>query len=232
MKHILLLSPILLFVNLIFSQGNNRVGIFTDGGTNPGLVLEELKAPPPDVQGTYYLNDEWQTGAAQIKDLGAVRGLAMRYDLKNRWLEIKTQDGAKICPLNQLAFFVLYPGPQADTNLYINASLLDTPLNTSKSGIVQVLAAGKFFLQEELLEIQPSYIPALDVGTNKVRVKRQWHLYMAKPSGVCELKKGKSACVACLGDACGEFQSYLRKEKPNWNNKAELLKIVSYLASI
>jgi hypothetical protein len=230
MKHTLILFFFLLTANHLSAQGNNRVGIFTDGGTNPGLVLEELKAPPPEVQGTYYLQEEWLLGSLQLQEQGAVRNLPMRYDLKNQWIEIKAPEGLKICPLNRVAFFVLHPENGHDTSLYMNTSLLQIPISGSKTGIVQVLAKGKFYLEEALLEIQPSYIPALDVGTNKVRIKRQLRLFMTNSKGICELKKNKSACQACLGEFCGEFQNYLRKEKPNWNNKTELLKIVSYLA--
>jgi hypothetical protein len=230
MKHTLILFSFLLTANHLSAQGSNRVGIFTDGGTNPGLVLEELKAPPPEVQGTYYLDEEWLKGSLQLQEQGSVRNLPMRYDLKNQWIEIKAPEGLKICPLNRIAFFVLHPENGQDTSLYMNAGLLKIPVNGSKKGILQVLAKGKFYLEEALLEIQPSYIPALDVGTNKVRVKRQLRLFMANSEGICELKKNKSACEACLGDSCGKFQDYLRKEKPNWNNKTELLKIVSYLA--
>jgi hypothetical protein len=230
MKHTFILLPLLILANFLVAQGHNRVGIFTDGGTNPALVLEELKGPPPEVQGSYYLNEEWQMGSMQMQEQGALRNLPLRYDLKNQWIEIKTSDGLKICPLNRVAFFVFHAEKGQDTSLFMNTNLLKNPIYGSKTGIVQVLAGGKFYLEEALLEIQPSYIPALDVGTNKVRLKRQLRLFVAKPEGLCELKKNKLACQSCLDEACGVFQTYLRKEKPNWNNKAELLKIVSHLA--
>ncbi|HHP7240897.1 MAG TPA: hypothetical protein ACFCUD_04465, partial [Cyclobacteriaceae bacterium] len=69
---------------------DNIVSII-DRDVNPGMNLDELLPPMPQIQGTHYLEDEWQNAVIEINGSSKIlKNYPARIDLKNNMVELKT----------------------------------------------------------------------------------------------------------------------------------------------
>jgi|GEM_PF-3937964 len=78
-KHIRLCCFTLFIQVAVTAQ--NKVAILNDGGTNPGMIIDELRPRLPDSTGTFYISDTWQTGNVYLDKHRTLKNYPLKYDL-------------------------------------------------------------------------------------------------------------------------------------------------------
>src|SRR5690606_18597920 len=97
------LVPGLFQSSLMLAQDNNTQVFVIDHMTNPGEALEEIRLPPSSLEGSFYIEEEWQTGNVFLKKNQILKNFPLRYDLENELLELKTHDIVKVCKPEMLS---------------------------------------------------------------------------------------------------------------------------------
>ncbi len=183
---VLVIIAISAVVTLSFGQKVSEVS-YLDATVNPGVVLDEFPPPPPSMEGSYFMDEEWANATLELNSNRSIRNVPVRYDLVNEQLEIKTSYGIRVCNLQLLRAFQITE--QHDSSYYYNTQSLNWG-SKIPSGIAKVVLSRDDFKVLEFFytEIrEPTYVPALDMGSKNKKILKKSDLYL--------LQKGKALKV-------------------------------------
>jgi hypothetical protein len=225
----------LIFQKTSVAQDAGKVGII-DRGVNPGGIIDELPLAPAKTVGNTYINDEWMLGKLVLFTNMELIGHPMKYDLKNKQLEIKFEGQVKICPLEKIKTFSWRRNNIDDTLHFINSRYLPKAKNSNPRTILNRLYIGNntSLYKEYYLELKAAtYVAALDMGekNNKIHIKQTYYLlsdgdtfYKLSPS----LRKNKSV----FGDYYNSIQIYQKKYKLKLKKEKDVIELMKYYESL
>lgn len=210
---------------VLFSQ--NKVAILDDAGTNPGLVIDELRPKPPEMMGSFYLADQWQTGNVYLDSKRNLKNYLLKFDLKNNVLEIKAGETIKVCPLTRLERFE-WIDVSGDTLRFLNSEKLAAAQNASVAGVLEVLEKGSMTLlasyQTEVR--QPTYVTGIDVGRKEPRIDKKAVYYLLWNDRLCPLTASKARIEECLGGQAEPLTTYAKQNHLKLTRRADLIQLV------
>lgn len=231
MKSIFRIAVILSFgvlqSSFLFSQDNNTQVFVIDHMTNPGEVLEEIPLPLSSLEGTFYLEDEWQTGNIYLKTNQVLKNLPLRYDLEHEILEIRVQNNVKVCRPDMLKKFEWKNKESGKYQTFVNTAHF-TPTNIKlHKGIMEVLVEDNVSLLKEttIKIIKSTYVPTVDVGQRNDRIKKDDKYYLQIDNKLFGIQKRKEKNLAILQD-CKSLDNFIKVNHLRFNTKEDLIAIV------
>ncbi len=222
-----LFLSLLPIVHVSFSQGIKSI---LDEDINPGKLLVEFDNRTINVEGTYYLDEEWNEGNILLKSGILIENQMIRYDLEYDMLEIKIPDQVKIIPLRKLKSYVIFS--QTDNNLlYVNCDRYSFEDGTPLSGICQVLDTGYYggIIKFTYLVKEADYIPALDMGSKSDEILLKSHLFLTIDKTIYKIPHKKKDFYNFYINPQVDIRSFMTKNKLNHRKPEDLIKVLHFI---
>jgi len=224
---------VLLLVFPIVLIAQNKVAILDDAGTNPGLVIDELRPKAPDVTGTFYIADEWQPGNVHLNRNRSLKNYPLKYDLEHNILEINTKEGIKICPLATIETFE-WINRNGDTLRFFNSGILPAARSFGGAALFERVADGKALLlayyQTEVLA--PVYVTGIDMGRKDHKIVQKVSYYLAVGNELFMLHSNRDKNKLAFGTYAEQVVDYARKNQLRFTNRNDLIRIIVYFNSL
>lgn len=198
---------ILFFTSVsLFAYSQDEVTIL-DPRVNPGQIIEEFetKEEIAEIQ-EYYFDEVWLLSDIRLKNGITIKEIQAKYDLLNNQLELKTDNGIKICPPHIIDEFVLINPLKKDSALFVDIKTYDFYDGIPLVGFFEIIKSGKYALAAyHNVEIQhSSYIAALDMGRKNERtIQKERYFVLEDQKVLCELENNTKKMD------CPELQNHL-----------------------
>jgi hypothetical protein len=147
------------------------------------------KLPPPDVQGTYYLNEAWQQGKFVLRDGRKSATYPLRYDVENALLEIDWKGKIKMVGEELLSSFV-WESIEGEKQEYIAAQQFSYD-QAALSGFVELIYSGQdsLLLKTEAYLKAPTYVEGLDMGKRSAEILKRERYFVYQDGKLTEIKR-------------------------------------------
>lgn len=191
-----------------------------------------LEAPPGRVIGDTYLDPKWNMGSVMIADKNAlVEGYPMKYDIKGQNVEIKTAAGVRLLDIKKVGHLVWLDSLTQIPHYFVNASKYKND-GVPMIGLIEVLVDGEksLFKKTNLNVKQPTYVPALDVGSRDTEIYKKSVFCYNNGLDIVEIKSRKKF-IESLGDAGAEIGNYIKENRLDVKTEADLRQIFEYYNS-
>ncbi|WP_291036001.1 hypothetical protein [Dyadobacter sp. 50-39] len=224
------------------SEGT-KVGINTGTGLNVPRsgIFWTSPTSQAGLVGDFYIDSLWREGnvklmkpVAQIGGLESdtIAGIEIRYNVLNDELEVladKSKKDVRVIRGSQLKSFKTNSGP--GNGEYVNLVAYD-PKGESK-GFGAVLASGKLtFVKAYKTKItKPNYNPGFGTGEKNTVVRLATDYYLLSGSGVQKVSLNKKSLLASMSDKKQEVEQYLKENKPDLSDEAQVAGLVQYYNS-
>lgn len=216
-----------LFFHQVAGQGISSI---VDNSTNPGEVLMEFDNRSPQIEGSFYLFNDWKIGELTLKSGASILEQWLNFDVEYDLLEVKLDKEVKIVPLLMLqGFSISSPGQehvfyQPCDNYYYEQKV---PL----TGLCEVVESNYYgLIMRFMTDIKEStYIPALDMGNKEDELIVREKLYLTIGDKAIEIPHKKQSFIQLYPDRSIELNSYIKEHKLNHRNVRDLLVILNFL---
>ncbi len=216
------------------AQFQNKTNMLDEGGTNPGLVLNELRLPAPGVTGTFYLADDWHTGNVYLGRNRTLNGYPLKYDLEHNLLEIKADSQVRVCPAGQLEKFEWTDGATGNRRVFLNGAPYTYPNGGRTTGVLELLTDGPLqLLVQARADVQPpTYTPAVDMGRREARVAVKEKLWAATGKSLREWPARGDKTADLFGAHAGQVTAFVKTNRLKFNKREDAVRIVTYYNSL
>lgn len=223
------MSIFCLFPPTLSAQDANNQVFVIDHMTNPGEVLEEIPLPPSRMEGSFYLDDDWQIGNVYLKSSLTLKNFYLKYDLEHNQLEIKTHKEVKVCPAEDLKKFEWKDKVTGLNRSFLVTTQTDLKDNGANSVIFEVLVdmEADLLQQTTVKVIKSNYVPTVDVGQRNDRVskKESYFVYLNNSLYPLEKKKNKNEI---LFKNCPSLNDYVNTQNLKFDEKKDLVQVIKY----
>lgn len=228
-KTMFLLVVVCLFAHLeILAQGysganNIRINdVLSTNGTGGVISLG------PDVEGSPYLNEEWQKAVVETTNDETIETTA-RYRYYDNTVEIKKEDDEKIYALGKNFTKSITIGNKH----FVTLNYQDEKGNL-KSGFFELLAEGQLYF---LIQYEKMVIDAVNDGYRsspmRIKAKRNFLAYNQSNKKMVALTRlNKKSISPLFGSDSKKVEDYAKKKKLSFKKSADLTKIFEYYNSI
>ncbi|TRX57537.1 hypothetical protein FNH22_15445 [Fulvivirga sp. M361] len=233
MVKILWFSCILICTSLFtYGQTENQVSVF-DQTINPAGIIEELPPPPPKVEGSVYLSEEWQHGAVTLASNQKITNYLLKYDLQNHILEIRVSDEIKVCPLHMFTSFELKDVRTNTTSRFVNLPNLTNDPEFA-DGIAEVLFEGEVLLlkQYHLVTKEPTYLATVDMGKKNSSIHKKEKFYISQNKTLKKIERRHKLNKELFGNHQSQMETYIATNKLKFSNESDLINIALHFNSI
>lgn len=230
MKRLSLLS---LFLAATYSPYAQDIAIL-EQEVNPGAVIEELKLPPPKVEGTYYLYDAWHAGEVLLSSKLSIKSYPIKYDLQHHNIELKLNDEIKVCASNLIDSFKIV-GPNKITETYIHCRFYSKSNEDCLNGVYKRIFKHQdveLLEHRYVIEKEPTYVEAIDMGSRNKKIIQQTDYYMAKNKMLLPIYSAKKKNEHLFGEHFKAVLDHSKQHKLKFNNATDLHAIIKYYLSL
>jgi len=216
------------------AQFQNKSNILDEGGTNPGMVLNELRLPAPGVVGSFYLADNWNTGNVYLAQNRVLKGFPLKYDLEHNLLEIKADSQVRVCPAGQLERFEWTDGATGHRRVFLNGVAYTYPDGQRATGVLELLTDGSLqLLAQARADVQPpTYTPAVDMGRREARIAIKEKLWVATRQALREWPARGDKNAGLFGAHAEKVMAFVKTNRLKFNRRDEAARIVAYYNSL
>jgi hypothetical protein len=216
------------------AQYQNKPNLLDEGGTNPGMVLNELRLPAPGVVGTFYLTDTWNTGNVHLGGNRVLKGFPLKYDLEHNLLEIKADSQVRVCPAGQLERFEWTDAVTGNRRVFLNGVPYTYPGGQRATGVLELLTDGGLqLLAQARTDVQPpTYTPAVDMGRREARVEVKEKLWVATQKALREWPARGDKNAVLFGAHAEKVMAFVKTNRLKFNRRDDAARIVAYYNSL
>lgn len=186
-----------------------------------GMAVKEVK--PEDVEGSPFLNDDWQQGALTTDKGQGFTDVMLKYDIHNDQLLFRGADGQPMAFADGVKTFTLGKAVYANGFPAVGAQ--------GSRSYYQVLADGKVKLLKrtgKIIEETKSY-----GSTTSSRSFRKVEAYFIfKDDKMETFKPDKKSVTALLADKATQISAYADSHKINYKNDSDLGALFAYYNSL
>jgi len=230
MKYIFFFLTFLIFKSSIIAQNSNTTIVSSYGYE---IIINHKKLPSKqiDVLGSVYIIENWTNGRVLTINNEEISSLPLKYDLKNKELQIKFHEDVKVLSAKEIKYFELYEN--GDKKIYFNSRNFKCP--TFRDIFIEEIIKGEKLSLYKSIEItiqKAQYVAALDAGNPSDRFIKKRSLYIVVNNDLFKLGKTKKDILSIFGDQSILIQDYSKKNNLNLKNERHLMKIVEYYNSI
>jgi hypothetical protein len=201
-------------------------------GFRIGEMLFGLPASSGNVIGDNYLSPNWCNSKIQLYENGKIiAGFPVKYDLKSEVIEIKSKDGIKVLATSKVKTFVILDSIFGGERYFVNARelrLVGTPL----TGFLEVIVDGNTPLLKKtyLFAKEPTYNPALDIGSHDTKILKKEKFYFSKGKELNKIQ-GKKSLSTAFGEHNAEMNEYIKTNKLSTDEQIGLQRIFEFYNS-
>ncbi len=198
----------------------------------PTGMIETKSLPPATVEGTYYLDNDWQVGDILLKDGQAIKQTPLKYDLEHNTMEIYTKQGVKILYSDKIKQFS-WTNTHGISQRYVNTDLFKTDEDIP-AGFFEIITEGPYTLvnKKNIEYIKPNYSEIHDAGNKNGRYVHSDKYYYITNNKVFKLPKGKNAFLSIFGDKSAKVAAFMKENKFGHKDQYQLRKIFEYYNSL
>lgn len=201
-------------------------------GLGSNDLLYGLPPSPGGVKGSFYLNDHWNIANIMLVDSEKLlEGYAVKYNLKDEELEVRSKTGIKILDAKKIKSLVWKDSLTQSVRYFVNAGDY-TEEGTPLRGLLEVVADGKMpLLKRTYTSLQdPTYIPAFDVGSRDAKILKKTAFYHASGNALTKVTNKKNL-LASFGDQAADMEKYMKINQLSVNKEQGLMRIFEYYNS-
>lgn len=216
-----------------FSQSANNALTkeqFQDYNFIPGNFMRSLPGRAPEINGSFYIDDEWSKGTIYLMKGMKTEPLPLKYDVMNNIVEIKHEDKIKVLEGYEISKFVLQQ--KGEDALFSNVK--NYKGGESLKGFIKIMATGTMMvgLHTSATLSKPNYNVALNVGDKDAKVIKKDKLYIITNGAIQEIPGKKSDFLSTFGDKASDIEKFMASKKYSFKNREELILIIQYYNSI
>jgi hypothetical protein len=241
MKNVAILLIVISCINSVYAQStippNMRSQFTMDrlidrDGLGRTEQLYGIPQEPGRVVGDTYFDKKWNIARMMLFEKEKIiEGFYMRYDIKLDVVEINSDKGVKVLDVRRVKSIAWIDSLSNAQRFFINGRLFQLS-GTPLTGFLEVIVDGKMPLirRMTIIEKNPDYIPAFDMGSRDVRMLKKDIFYY--PVGK-ELNKigSKKSLIAAFGDYAKDVESYIKINKLDIDDERHLASIFEYYNS-
>ena len=226
MKTITSLIILILMAFSSFSQNPNDALIVL----SPGIAnIKEIKPKPAKTKGSYYYNTNWSVGTVKFFSGDIIENYPLKYDMRMNQVDIKVDNQVKATSASAVKEIV-WINEKGFTEILRNALLF----SKDQTGFFSILVDGKRpLLKKTTLRLQEAnYNPALDVGSRAKKYVKNESYFTILNGELKKINKSKRKILKCFDNKTGIIKEYVSKNKLNYKNDYDLVKIFEYYNSL
>ncbi|MBX2895895.1 MAG: hypothetical protein KF763_10665 [Cyclobacteriaceae bacterium] len=197
-------------------------------GLGPSDILYGVPMSPGTVIGDVYLDKKWNKATLLHEGTETlIEGYFVKYNLKDKTVEIKTRTGIKAVTANQIKSMVWIDSVSNFPSYFIKASTYSFE-GSSLTGMMEVLVDANYPLfKYYTVEIkEPTYNVAMGSGSKDTRIIRRAMYFSLLNSQLIQIKNTKDL----IGISNREkLERYIKTEKLSPKKEQDLIKIITYL---
>ncbi|MEP5612972.1 MAG: hypothetical protein ABJP45_12025 [Cyclobacteriaceae bacterium] len=207
------------------------------GGFNflGGLATIQQKNSKSEMEGTFYLDDEWREGDVLLTNELLIEDYPLKFDLQYNMLEFKFGDDIKVCPAHRIAKFS-WRGADTQLRQFVNCKDFEFNDDVRLTGFFEVLydqeGSAKLLAKTNYDIAEPTYNVALDVGEKNSRIVKSDEYYLVVEKVAVPFTKSKAGNLALFQENEGNLKKYLKSNKLKFSKKEDLIQIVKYYDSL
>lgn len=213
---------------IIFVELHAQRTDIIDARSNPGLIIDEIPSPPPNITGSYFLFDNYTIGQLKLATSNWEGQLPTNFDLFNNLIEVRTSFDIRIASIDQLDYFILRSS-NGQTQIYESFYKYDS----TQTGIIQLLLSNNEFslIKHELVVLlKPNYNAAIDSGNPNKRFVRQNNTYLVRDEKILKFKRKYKSIAKLFPDHASRIKTYLGKNDISLENDSELIETFNFIS--
>lgn len=216
----------------ITTQGQGITSVL-DPSTNPGEVLVEFDARNSDLEGSFFINEEWQNADIYLKTGSILTNMEVRFDLEFELLEVNLKSQIKVIPIHKFKKFIINNDLGHNIS-YVNCESYKYEDKTPLTGICEVVDSSYFgmIIKYRYNIKEPTYVPALDMGTQSPEILINNDILLLKGSTTFPLPKNKNKFLSLYEPLDDSVEVFMKRNKINHKNKDNLLQVLNYINSL
>lgn len=224
---------ILFFFQVLPAQTLPKTYII-DKGVNPGLILDELLPPPPEIEGNSYYSEAWQKGSLIFKSGYTINNYPLRYDIGNFALEIKADESVKFCPIDVLEGFEWFDLTKNKSVEFISCDNFNIEGYDRLSGMFEILSEGDLTLLSLSATIikEPNYLPTVAIGNQNKQIIKKEKFFLGNGVEAIAIDPNLKKSLNLFGDHAEEIKEYAKKEGLKSRKREDLIRMVDYYNSL
>lgn len=192
-----------------------------------GRVLRQTNYS--DVSGSPYLFQDWSKGTVTFKDGKASDKVELKYDQMSDILLFKNSTGAEMEVADPIKEFVI-SDPKLGTSRIFRHDFKPVD-DYNEQSFYEVLYDGSVkFTKKVKKSIMTEREYNASTDTKKIIEKPVF--FIVKDNQPILVNKNEKAILAAIGDKTPELTKYVKENKLNLKNDADILKVLEYYATI
>lgn len=200
-------------------------------GSGVNLRVADLPTPPPDLDNSLYLVDDWSIGNILLADGRIIKKCTLRYDIANGFIEI--QDKTAIRAVKEIDVKQLAIEAPPITRWFVNASIYKNEKNP-KHSLMEVLVDGdiKLLVNSEVEIIKPNggfTDQRREVSADPITSRKIVKYYLAKDDQLMDISS-KGKVLKAFAPLDTEMKSYAKSKKVGFNKQNDLMTLVTEYA--
>ena len=193
-----------------------------------GMIIQNAELVQTTIEGSEYLNDEFELGEIFTSDNVRFTGIPMRYDAYHSEVEVLMPDNKIYILTNKDNIIKI--SLDSSTMVYTRFASFDG----EKSGYLFLIYSGESFLYRRDYKVFKEGMPSNGI-INEIPPKiidRPKEYYLKTDPGLPMFFKKTRDLTALLGIHSSEIKSFIKKEKISINKEADLIKVLTYFDSL
>lgn len=209
------------------STGGSRI-FFRPGSY---AFVTELPKAPPETIGDFYLDNEWLRGDIYLREEMKLESLFFRYNAKENYFEIKTDNEVKVLPGNRVISFDWVHNQNESDGKYANASQYNWN-GTIINNFLKVVYDGQYgLLMGDRFKVIPgNYNAALNVGERNDKIVKEKVYYFSHNGELLKVDSNRKRFLNDLQAFSGQdINSLTKGHKINPKDMEDLISLARKL---
>lgn len=226
----IILSILIFFTGTYsFAQFDTKQGqIIADN--NPGGIIEAYELEKSDVaEGSFFMNDYWLIGAALLYDGRVFSGSPLKYNLRDDYLVVlDDHEVSRALRFDKIKNFEWFDVDTKKNAFFVNCMEFnsdDAPL----TGFAEVLVEGEIdlLLHRKLILVKGNYSITHDAGqlNDEYNIEELFYLNIEDKLVLAQKKK---TILPLFEDKRTDVEKYVKGNYLRYNNREDLIKIITY----
>ena len=210
-------------------RAENVIDRISFTGLTKGDLIFGIPVMPGKTIDHFYMDEHW--GMSSLLLYGSekpIEGYYVKYDLKNRWIEISIKKEVHVLDCQKIKYMTLIDSVTQQGKYFINTKEFDP--GERPDGLMEMLSEGKVSLVRLVnFSIRKSdYVPAFDMGRKDEGVIKNESYYLLKEKGLTKVKN-KQTLLAFAGEYKNDLENFMDGNHLKISREEDLKRSVAFL---